>query len=244
MDWTPAETYGKFSADVVYQHYNQAISVLNPLLGPQSPTQPYQSTTNSINTNPITGANVIGTTNTLYGIVTDNRAIMFAAKYTWDRFKFFAGYEYIRQANPSNPLGVGASDQGGYLMSGVEDNNLDSPKHVQIWWTGGKYAIDKKTDITFGLVSSAAERLPCSPGLLARAGFRSFLRGQPQRGVALCGPSLHPAFRRFCRNCGFLCERRSGHRHSAWSRRPLYLQHQPCSDSRRSFRLLIRSFPA
>ena len=28
--------YGKFSADVVFQHYNQAISVLNPLLGPQS----------------------------------------------------------------------------------------------------------------------------------------------------------------------------------------------------------------
>src|SRR6202030_1513235 len=58
--------YGKFSADVVFQHYNQAISVLNPLLGPQSLTQPYQSTTNSINTNPITGANVIGTENTEY----------------------------------------------------------------------------------------------------------------------------------------------------------------------------------
>ena len=29
--------YRKFSADVVFQHYNQAISVLNPLLGPQSP---------------------------------------------------------------------------------------------------------------------------------------------------------------------------------------------------------------
>ena len=29
--------YGKFSADLVFQHYNQAISVLNPLLGPQSP---------------------------------------------------------------------------------------------------------------------------------------------------------------------------------------------------------------
>src|SRR3984885_13099713 len=48
--------YGGFSADVVFQHYNQAISVLNPLLGPESLTQPYQSTTNSINTNPITGA--------------------------------------------------------------------------------------------------------------------------------------------------------------------------------------------
>src|SRR5215469_344318 len=89
--------YGNFSADVVYQHYNQAISVLNPLLGPQSPTQPYQSTTNSINTNQIIGANVVDPSNTLYGIVTDNTAIMVAAKYTWDRFKFYGGYEHIRQ---------------------------------------------------------------------------------------------------------------------------------------------------
>jgi predicted porin len=83
---------GKFSADVVYQRYNDAISVLNPLLGPQSPTQSFQSTTDSINTNPINGSNLIGTANTVYGIVTDNRAIMFAAKYAWDPFKLFAGY--------------------------------------------------------------------------------------------------------------------------------------------------------
>ena len=168
---------GKFSADVVYQRYNQAISVLNPLLGPQSLTQPYQSTTDSINTNPITGANVIDTNNTVYGIVTDNRAIMFAAKYMWDQFKLFAGYEYIRQANPKNPLGIGASDQGGYFMSGVEDNNLDSPKHVQIWWTGGKYAIDSKTDITLSWYHQLQNdfRVPttCSPA----AGFRSACAG-------------------------------------------------------------------
>ena len=140
--------FGKLSVDVVYQHYNQAISVLNPLLGPQSLTQPYQSTTDSINTNPTTGANLISTTNTTYGIVTDNSAIMGAARYTWGRIRLFAGYEYIRQDNPTNPLGVGASDQGGYVLSGVEDNNLDSPKIVEIWWTGAKYAIGKKTDIT------------------------------------------------------------------------------------------------
>jgi predicted porin len=140
--------YDKFSVDVVFQHYNQAISVLNPLLGTQSLTQPYQSTTNSMNTNPITGANVIGTNNTEYGIVTDNTAIMLAAKYTWDPFKFFAGYEHIQQFNPSNPLGIGASAQGGYLLSGVEDNNLDSAKIVQVAWTGVKYAYDRKTDIT------------------------------------------------------------------------------------------------
>jgi hypothetical protein len=70
-----AEVY-HFSADLVFQHYNQAISVLNPLLGPESRAAPFQSTTNSINTNPINGANLIGTDNTEYGIVTDNTAIM------------------------------------------------------------------------------------------------------------------------------------------------------------------------
>jgi predicted porin len=169
--------YRKFSMDVVYQHYNQAISVLNPLLGPQSPTQPYQSTTNSINTNPITGANVIGTTNTLYGIVTDNNAIMAAAKYRFDPFKFYGGYEWIRQTNPSHPLGVGALDQGGYNLSGVEDNNLDSPKIVQIWWMGVKYAIDSKTDITLSWYHQLQNdfRLPsaCSP----QAGFRASCAG-------------------------------------------------------------------
>ena len=167
----------KFSADVVYQHYNQAISVLNPLLGPQSPSATYQSTTDSINTNPINGANLIATTNTVYGIVTDNSAIMGAAKYTLDPFKFYGGYEYIQQNNPSHPLGVGALDQGGYLMSGVEDNNLDSTKIVQIWWTGAKYAYDSKTDITLSWYQQRQNdfRVPstCSP----EAGFRSSCAG-------------------------------------------------------------------
>jgi predicted porin len=169
--------YGKFSADVVFQHFNQAISVLNPLLGPESLTQPYQSTLNSINTNPITGANVIGTTNTEYGIVTDNTAVMVAAKYTWDPVKFFGGYEHIRQTNPSNPLGIGASAQGGYLLSGVEDDNLDSPKIVEVAWTGAKYAYDSKTGITLSYYRQWQNdfRVPstCSPA----AGFRSSCAG-------------------------------------------------------------------
>jgi predicted porin len=136
------------SVDAVFQHYNQAISVLNPLLGPQSLSAPFQSTINSINTNTISGANLIDPNNTEYGIVTDNTAVMLAAKYTWDQFKFYAGYEHIQQFNPTNPLGVGASAQGGYLLSGVEDNNLDSPKLVQVAWTGVKYAYDVKTDFT------------------------------------------------------------------------------------------------
>lgn len=177
-------SYHKFSADLVYQHYNQAISVLNPLLGPQSLSSAgqYQSTTDSIDTTPITGANVISTTNTVYGIVTDNNAVMVAAKYTWDHFKYFAGYEYIWQNNPSRPLGVGATDQGGYLMSGVEDNNLDSEKIVQIWWTGLKYAYDPKTDITFSWYGQLQNDFRYPKTCNAAAGFRSSCAGSLDEG--------------------------------------------------------------
>jgi predicted porin len=184
---TSGRDQGKFSADAVFQHYNQAISVLNPLLGPQSLTQPYQSTTDSINTNPINGGpglgpNLIDPTNTVYGIVTDNNAIMVAAKYAWDPFKFFAGYEYIWQNNPANPLGIGASDQGGYYMSGVEDNNLDSEKLVQIWWTGANYTYRSKTDFTFAWYQQRQNDFRLPPACSPSAGFRSACAGTLNEG--------------------------------------------------------------
>ena len=168
---------GGFSADIVLQRVYQAISVLNPLLGPGSLSASYQSTLNSVNTNPITGPNLIGTANTENGIVTDNNAVMVAAKYTWDPFKFFAGYEHIRMTNPSDPLGVGATAQGGYLLSGVENKSLDSPKIVQVAWTGVRYAYDGKTIITLSYYRQMQNdfRVPsaCSP----TAGLRSSCAG-------------------------------------------------------------------
>ncbi|MGO9590568.1 MAG: carboxypeptidase regulatory-like domain-containing protein [Candidatus Acidiferrales bacterium] len=179
--------YGKFSADAVFQHYNQAISVLNPLLGPQSLSAPYQSTTDSINTNPINGGagmgpNLIDPNDTVYGIVTDNNAVMVAAKYTWDAVKFFAGYEYIWQNNPANPLGVGASDQGGYIMSGVEDNNLDTEKLVNIWWTGAKYTYRSKTDFTFAWYQQRQNDFRLPPACSPSAGFRASCAGTLNEG--------------------------------------------------------------
>lgn len=168
--------YANLSADLVYQHYDQAISVLNPLLGPQSPTQPYQSTIDSINTNPITGANLIDTGNTLYGFVTDNSAVIVAARYRWDPWQFFGGYSHIRQTNPSRPLGVGATDQGGYLLSGVEDDSLDSPKVVQIWWTGVKYTLGR-TDLTAAWYHQLQNDFRIPSACSAAAGFRSSCAG-------------------------------------------------------------------
>jgi predicted porin len=181
----------KFSADAVFQHYNQAISVLNPLLGPQSSATPHlgytQSLTDSIDTTPINGGdglgpNLISTDNTVYGIVTDNNAVMVAVKYTWDPIKFFAGYEYIWQNNPQNPLGVGASDQGGYIMSGVEDNNLDSEKLVNIWWTGAKYTYRSKTDFTFAWYQQRQNDFRLPPTCSASAGFRASCAGTLNEG--------------------------------------------------------------
>ena len=169
--------YGNFAGDIVFQHYNQAISVVEPLQGPQSPTQPLQSTTDYINSNPITGANLVGTTNALWGIVTDNTALMLAAKYTWNVLKFFGGYEYIHMVNPGDPLGVGATAQGDYILSSVEDNNLDSPKINQVAWAGVKYALNSQTDLTWSYYHEWQNnyRVPstCSP----TAGFRSSCAG-------------------------------------------------------------------
>jgi predicted porin len=182
----------KFSGDIVYQHYNQAISVLNPLQGPQSQSSgaQLQSNLDSINTNYIsptvingtTVTNLISTNNTVYGIVTDNNAVMGAIKYATDPIKFYAGYEYIWQNNPKNPLGVGASDQGGYYMSGVEDNNLDSEKLLQIWWTGAKYTYRKKTDATFAWYQQRQNDFRVPQTCSVAAGFRSSCAGTLNEG--------------------------------------------------------------
>ena len=179
----------KFSGDLVYQHYNQAISVLNPLLGAQSVTATYQDSTDSINTHPITCAtagcadpNLIGTDDTVYGIVTDNNAFLATGKYTGSLFKFYAGFEYIWQNNPHDPLGVGASDQGGYFMSGVEDNNLDTEKILRIWWTGVKYAYDPQTDITFAWYEQLQNDFRSPQTCSVAAGFRASCAGALNEG--------------------------------------------------------------
>jgi len=136
---------------------------------------------------------VIEPTNTVYGIVTDNNGIIVAAKYAVNSFKLFAGYEYIWQNNPSHPLGVGASDQGGYFMSGVEDNNLDSQKLLNIWWTGVKYTYHSKTDFTFAWYQQRQNtfRVPptCVPG-----NFRSSCAGTLNEGSLYADHHFTPRF--------------------------------------------------
>ncbi len=233
---------GGFSADVVVQHYNQAISVLNPLLGAASLGSPYQATQNSINTNTISGPNLIATTNAVYGIVTDNTAVMVAAKYAVDPVKIYGGYEYIRSEQP-----VGSARHRRVRSGRVSPERRrrrqpgfpqDRAGHVD-----GCEIRRGQQDRHHGvLLSPVAERLPRAVGLLAHQ-LSQLVRGRPQRGVALRGPSFHKARRCVCGHRVFRRERRSGHRHSARPGRPLQLRQQRRSGARYPLYVLIGGAP-
>ena len=62
-------------------------------------------------------------------------------------------------------------------MSGVEDNNLDSPKIVQVFWTGVKYAYNSKTDITLSYYHEMQNDFRVPSTCSAAAGFRSSCAG-------------------------------------------------------------------
>jgi hypothetical protein len=122
---------------------------------------------------------------------------MFAARYTWEKFRLFGGFEWIRQTNPSNPLGVGALDQGSVYLSGVEDNNLDSPKVVKIWWTGVKYAVDRKTDVTFAWYEQLQDDFRVPSTCSTAAGFRASCAGSLSFGSLYLDHHFTPRFDAF-----------------------------------------------
>jgi predicted porin len=118
--------YGKFSADVVYSHKNDAISAA-PLTAAQTLKLPV---------------------NSLAATVSDNTSYTLVGKYTFDRAKLYAGYERIQFANPSSPLPVGVTDVGGYILSALTQNAYTFKRIEQVYWTGVKYSLTPKLDLT------------------------------------------------------------------------------------------------
>ena len=80
-------------------------------------------------------------------------------------------------------MGIGATAQGGYILSGVEDNNLDSTKIVQVFWTGVKYFFsDNKTDITLSYYREEQNDFRVPPTCSPTAGFRASCAGYLNEG--------------------------------------------------------------
>jgi predicted porin len=86
--------------------------------------------------------------NSLAATVSDNTAYALMAFYKFDPFKFFAGYERIRYANPNTPLSAGFNDIGDYVLAFVTNNAYNNSKTVQVYWTGVRYTVIPHLDLT------------------------------------------------------------------------------------------------
>jgi len=145
---------GLLSFDVVGAYKKDAVSLGNGLAGQ---TDPFG---NPINTN--VGGTLFGGTqiNALSSVISNNTSVVFASKYQVDKWKFFAGYEWIQFANPSDPFtanGSGFTDIAGDFLcvncQGFNGTNITSNfynvhKIDQMAWVGARYALTDSLDAT------------------------------------------------------------------------------------------------
>jgi predicted porin len=111
--------YQALSFDAVYSHVSDAIT-LSSLTAAQVLVEP---------------------ANSLAGTISDNSAVLLSAKYTWNEFKFFGGYEYIDYKDPKDPIAAPYVDGNGYTVSVATNTAYQyHDKILQLFWTGVKYA--------------------------------------------------------------------------------------------------------
>ena len=173
--------YAGFELDGVFSHYNQALTY---------GTFGYGSTY----TVPVSGLVLpaLGAQG-LVGTVADITSFMIAGKYTWNQFKFYAGYANDHYSDPSNPEGFGATTGQGDYPAYVVVNNafLFHNKVFQTEWVGVKYAFNSQTDFTAAYYhesqnnfGSTAAMLTCS---LPRSTALTPITGASPRSGACAG---------------------------------------------------------
>jgi len=86
--------------------------------------------------------------NSLAATISDNTAYALMALYKLEPFKFFAGYEHIKYANPRTPLSAGFDDIGDYVLAFVTNNAYNKSKTVEVYWTGVRYTVIPRLDLT------------------------------------------------------------------------------------------------
>ena len=115
----------------------------------------YSKENSAITATSLTAAQVAGlpalgysVSNSLAATISDNTAYALMASYKFDPFKFFAGYEHIKYANPNTPLSAGYNDIGGYVLAFVTNTAYNNDKTVEVWWTGVRYTVIPNLDLT------------------------------------------------------------------------------------------------
>jgi predicted porin len=96
----------------------------------------------------LSGAAYTANPDTLGATISDDNSVMLLAKYSVQKLKLFAGYEFISFANPSDPMTTGFTDIAGIAVLPQNINSAAFPndEHLQIMWTGARYAFTKTLD--------------------------------------------------------------------------------------------------
>jgi len=96
---------------------------------------------------------------TLTATISDNRALMFVAKYTTGPLKVYAGYEHIKYMAPSDPQAAFTDISGNFVCQGcdaINNTNINNAafgmnglgnKTLQVMWVGAKYAVTENLDV-------------------------------------------------------------------------------------------------
>ncbi len=151
-------SYGGLSVDGVLGYFHQAISTSSPLSAAQ--LDGASTFTNNVftarnGTEVTTSAGSVNS-NTLSSTASDVTGGAIGAKYTWNAFKFYAGWAHEIYHNPADNVGIGAqADQGGYVISSINNAAYPHAKLLDTVWVGAKYAYDARTDITVAYYHTA-----------------------------------------------------------------------------------------
>jgi predicted porin len=92
-------------------------------------------------------------TNSLSATISDNTTFSVMGSYRIDVWKFLAGYEHMKYANPTHPLAAGFTDIGGYILafvnvqSGPKSTFVDD-KVLNVYWAGVRYTALPGLDLT------------------------------------------------------------------------------------------------
>jgi predicted porin len=87
---------------------------------------------------------------TLRARISDDNTVQLLAKWTFERWKLYGGYEFIQFRNPTDPQLSSFQGIGGYwydyAAGSINNTAFTHPENLQILWIGGRYQFTDKLD--------------------------------------------------------------------------------------------------
>jgi predicted porin len=167
-------SYGGFDIDGLLGYFHQATNIGSPLSAAQN-SGLSNFTDNIYLKNVALATNSYGNLNgnSLAATVADTTGGALGVKYTWNQWKFYAGWAHMIFHNPENAVGIGGqNDQGGYQLSSVNNGAYPHARLLDTVWLGTRYAYNEKTDIVAGYYHAMQNSYgfaPNTPGVLNTA---------------------------------------------------------------------------